>query len=214
MTNAVLASAVAAEIAWDPRIDGETVEVSAGDGVVTLRGWVGSYRQKREARRAAERVRGVTYVDNDLDIRVPHPRTDTELRGDVLMALTLDDLVPDTVTAHVTAAVVRLVGTAGWHHERSEAELVAGNVRGVVGVENDIYLTTPVAYAGDVRAAIVRALERDARVEARTVGVRTLNGTVVLTGSVRSWAARESAVSAAWSAPGVNRVDDRLEISY
>ena len=214
MTNAVLASAVAAEIAWDPRIDGETVEVSAGDGVVTLRGWVGSYRQKREARRAAERVRGVTYVDNDLDIRVPHPRTDTELRGDVLMALTLDDLVPDTVTAHVTDAVVRLTGTAGWHHERGEAELVAGNVSGVVGVENDIYLTTPVAYAGDVRAAIVRALERDARVEARTVGVRTLNGTVVLTGSVRSWAARESAVSAAWSAPGVNRVDDRLEISY
>lgn len=214
MTNAVLASAVAAEIAWDPRIDSAMVEVSAGDGVVTLRGWVGSYRQKREARRAAERVHGVTYVDNDLDIRVPYPRTDTELRGDVLAALALDDLVPDTVNAHVAAAVVRLVGTAGWHYERSEAELVAGNVHGVVGVENDIYLTTPVAYAGDVRAAIVRALERHARIESRAIGVRTINGTVVLTGRVRSWAERESAVSAAWSAPGVNRVDDRLEVSY
>lgn len=130
MTNAALARAVAAEIAWDPRVGGAKVEVSAGGGVVTLRGWVGSYRQKQEARRAAERVHGVTYVDNDLDVRVPHPRSDAGLLGDVLMALVLDDLVPDTVHAQVTGAVVRLTGTAGWQYQRDEAELVAGNVHG------------------------------------------------------------------------------------
>lgn len=68
--------------------------------------------------------------------------------------------------------------------------------------------------AAIVRAAIVRALERDDRIEARNVGARTLNGTAVLTGFVRSWAERDAAVAAARSAPGVNRVDDRVEVTY
>jgi osmotically-inducible protein OsmY len=36
---------------------------------------------------------------------------------------------------------------------------------------------------------------------------------VVLRGTVRSWAERQEAERAAWAAPGVTRVDNRISIS-
>jgi hypothetical protein len=86
-----------------PKIDSAGITVSADDGSVTLRGTVGSFRQRREAKRAAERVYGVTDVHNDLEVRVltEHRREDAELRGDVLQALMLDALVPTTIDATV-----------------------------------------------------------------------------------------------------------------
>jgi osmotically-inducible protein OsmY len=81
MTNETLQRNVTDELVWDPKIDSEAIAVFADDGVVTLRGTVGSFRQKREAQRAAERVRGVTTVNNALDVRVltEHRREDAEL---------------------------------------------------------------------------------------------------------------------------------------
>jgi len=216
MTDEELARSVAAELAWDPRVGADAIDVTAGGGSVTLRGAVGTLRQKREAHRAAQRVHGVTYVQNDLDVRImpESRRPDDELRIDVLRALRLDILVPGTVDAGVTGGVVLLSGTADWQYQRDEAVFVAGNVRGVIGLENDIYLTTPVPYAAEVRAGITRAFERDAKIDAGNVGVATLNGTAVLTGLVRSWAEHDAAVEAAWAAPGVSNVDDRLQVTY
>jgi osmotically-inducible protein OsmY len=56
MTNETLERHVTDELWWDPKIDSEAIAVSVDDGIVTLRGTVGSFRQKREAKRAAERV--------------------------------------------------------------------------------------------------------------------------------------------------------------
>src|SRR4051812_22176363 len=50
---------VAAELVWDPKVDGQAVAVSVTERVVTLRGTVGTFREKREAQKAAERVTGV-----------------------------------------------------------------------------------------------------------------------------------------------------------
>src|SRR3954447_12941774 len=60
------------ELIFEPRVDNEAIAVSTDDGDVTLRGTVGSFREKREAANAAKRVYGVTKVDTDH--RRPHPR--------------------------------------------------------------------------------------------------------------------------------------------
>jgi osmotically-inducible protein OsmY len=207
---------VTEELAWDPKVASDTIAVSAGDGTVTLRGTVGSFRQKREAQKAAERVYGVTAVNNDLDVRIltEYPRENAELRGDVLQALMLDSLVPSTVDATAKDGFVTLTGTTDRQYQRDEAAFIAGNVYGVTGVENDIYLTTPTPYAGDVQESIKKAMKRDAKLDADNISVEILNGTAILTGSVRSWAERETARSAAWAAPGVTEVDDRLTVFY
>jgi osmotically-inducible protein OsmY len=216
MTNEELALAVADELHWDPKIDSEAVAVSADDGTVTLRGTVGSLRQKREARRAAERVYGVTGVDNELDVGIltEHRREDADLRGDVLQALMLDAQVPASIDATVVDGVVTLTGTADWQYQRDEAEFVAANVLGVIGVENAVALAVPTPSPADVEDSIARAFQRDATLDADNVAVASSHGVVTLTGSVRSASEREAAVAAAWAAPGVTDVRDRLTVFY
>jgi osmotically-inducible protein OsmY len=216
MSNDELRTTVEDELYWEPRVDSEAIAVAADDGTVTLRGTVGSFREKRDATSAAKRVYGVKDVDNELQVRLldSDRRDDADLRGAVLQALMLDGLVPGTVDARVDDGIVTLTGAAAYQFERDEAERVAGNLVGVLWVENDIDLTTPPARAGDVRQEIQKALARDAKLDARGLTVETSGGTVTLSGIVSSWAEHDSAIAAAWAAPGVSSVKDELFVDY
>ncbi|MCW2677812.1 MAG: transport-associated protein [Modestobacter sp.] len=216
MNDQELVANVIDELFWDPKIDTESIAVSANAGVVTLRGTVGSFRQKREAKKAAERVRGVVSVDNEIDVELmgEQRREDADLRGDVLQALMLDSLVPTSVDAWVEDGVVTLTGTVDWQYQRDGAESVAGNLLGVVAIENDIYLADTTPSPGDVEKKIKNAFSRNARLDANTLTVATSDGTVTLSGQVRSWDEHDAAVAAAWAAPGVKSLDDLLTIAY
>jgi osmotically-inducible protein OsmY len=206
------------ELVWDPKVDAQAIAVSADDGTITLRGTVGSFRQKLEAKRAAKRVYGVKKVDNQLQVRMldESRKEDDELRGDVLEALMLDSLVPATIDASVDGAFVTLSGTADWQYQRDEAELVASSVPGVFDVTDEIELTSSKPDAGDVKHAIKNAFKRNAKLDADELSVSTTNGngTVTLDGAVGSWSEHDEAVAAAWAAPGVTAVDDRIQVEY
>jgi osmotically-inducible protein OsmY len=216
MTNDELRGSVSDELHWDPKIDNDAIAVSAADGVVTLRGTVGSLRQKREAKKAAERVYGVARVENQLQVRLmdSDERADADLRGDVLQALMLDALVPSTVDARVAEGFVTLTGHTEWRYQREEADTVAANVRGVAEVVNDIIITGPNPRATDVRHAIGKAFKRNAKLDADQLSIETEDGTVTLEGTVRSWAEHDDAVDAAWAAPGVRDVKDHILVAY
>jgi osmotically-inducible protein OsmY len=216
MSDNELQVRVAAEIQSDPRLATASIAVAAEQGVVTLRGTVGTLRQKIEARRAAERVRGVTKVDNDLEVRLlaGKRKDDAELRADVVQALMLDGGVPSTIDARVRDGVVTLTGIADYQYEREEAERVAINIVGVVSLIDEIKIAHPTPDAGDVKRTISESFERNATIDAGRVRVSTSDDTVILEGLVSSWAEHDAAVAAAWSASGVKHVDDRLEITY
>jgi osmotically-inducible protein OsmY len=215
MTDEQLAREVKDELFWDPKTDSGSIAVAAANGVVTLRGTVGSLREKVEAKKAAERVRGVTAVKNHLEVQLltEDRREDADLRGDVLQALMLDTLVPITVDARVDDGFVTLTGVVQWQYQRDEAELVAGKVPGVAEVINDILLEDSTHVADDVDEKIRKAFVRNARLDAERLEVTTSNGTVRLRGKVRSWDEHDTAIAAAWSAPGVRHVDDGLIVT-
>jgi len=216
MSNDELKLSVTDELIWDPKVDNAAIAVTAEEGVVTLRGTVGSLREKHEAKKDAERVYGVKHVNNELDVQILNDerRANADLRGDVLNALTLNTLVPATVDAQVADGFVTLSGTANWQFQRDEAEFVASNVPGVISVTDEVRLTAPGPSAHDVQHSIKKAMERNAKLDAESVSVESENGTVTLRGTVSSWADHDEAVSAAWAAPGVTRVKDHILVAY
>ena len=216
MSNDELQLDVSDELVWDPKIDSGSIAVAADDGVVTLKGTVGSFREKREAKKAAERVQGVKSVDDKLRVRLllnSYARDDADLRGAVLQALMLDSAVPSTIDAKVSNGIVTLTGTAQWRYQLDEAEKVAGNVMGVVGVGDEVNLINPTE-PGDVQKAIEHAFKRNAKLDAKGISVESNNGTITLTGAVSSWAEHDEALDAAWSAPGVTDVEDHIAVEY
>ena len=214
MSDDALRRRVVAELAADPRVDGETFHVAVTGDTVTLSGTVASLRLKRAAVTAVARVRGVGSIVNELRVQLPPAdrRDDEDLHGDVLEALMLDTSVPMSVDARVRDGFVTLTGTTRWHYQREAAESRAANVPGVADIDNAITLTqAPDAYAA--REAITGAIRRNAALDADVLSVETSSGGLVtLFGMVSSWAAHDEAVAAAWSAPGVTQVEDRIRV--
>jgi osmotically-inducible protein OsmY len=203
------------ELAWDPKVDDRAIVAVADHGEVTLRGTVGSFREKREAATAAKRVAGVRALRDRLKVRIldTQRRDDADLRGAVLQALALDSLVPSTIDAKARDGVVTLTGWAPYNFQRDEAKFVAGNVAGVTELHDKIELTIGPTPADDIRYSIEQALERDARLDADALSIETDGGTVTLSGTVRSWAEHDAAVDAAWAGPSVAAVRDLIVVA-
>ena len=214
MTNRELKEQVLNALDWEPSIDAGEIDVAVEENVVTLRGRVGSYAQKLAAERVTLGVYGVKGVANDLEVvLVPvYERTDTDIAQAAVEALKWNAVVPtDRVTVAVSDGWVTLNGTLDWQYQKDAADRTVRNLTGVRAVTNDI-VVKPRVSTTDVQAKIEEAFRRSAEIDARRVSVAAQNGQVTLTGNVRSWGERQEATRAAWAAPGVTQVIDRLAV--
>jgi osmotically-inducible protein OsmY len=214
MTDRDLKQHVQSALDWDPSVDATDIGVSAHEGVVTLRGYVRTFAEKQTAERVALHVFGVQGVANDLDVRLPtsYERTDTEIAQAALTALAWTSGVPaGSVSVTVADGWVTLNGTVPWQYQKDIAGRAVRDLFGVKGVINSI-VVEPRVKPTDVRERIEAAFRRSAEVDARRINVNASDGKVVLSGNVRSFAERQEAERAAWAAPGVTLVEDRLLI--
>jgi osmotically-inducible protein OsmY len=199
---------------WEPSVDATDIGVSVNEGVVTLRGNVAAFTQKVAAERVALRVYGVKAVANELVVQMAglHQRTDTEIAHAAVNALSWHTLVPaDRVTLRVEDACITLVGTVDWQYQKDAAGRAVRDLHGIIAVTNNI-VVHPRMTTIDVRDQIEAAFKRSAAIDARRVNVTAADGNVILSGNVHSWMERQEAERAAWAAPGVRRVDDRLTV--
>jgi osmotically-inducible protein OsmY len=214
MTDKDLKEHVQNALDWEPSVDASDIGVAVDEGVVTLRGNVGSYSEKVKAERVALRVYGTKAVANDLTVHLPtmFERTDTEIAQTALVALKWSTSVPaDRVVITVSDGWLTLSGTVEWQYQKDAAARAIRDLTGVKAVSNNI-VVQPRVKTGDVRDKIEAAFRRSAEVDARRISVTTTDGKVILSGNVRSWAEREAAERAAWAAPGVTQVQDRLAV--
>jgi osmotically-inducible protein OsmY len=141
-----------------------------------------------------------------------YQRTDTDIAHAAVNALRWHTRVPDDrVTITVKDGWIALAGTLDWQYQKDAADRAVRDLTGVKGVTNGIRVQSPVKTL-DVRNHIEAAFKRSAEIDARRINVTAHDGTVILSGNVRSWAERQEAERAAWAAPGVSEVDDRLTV--
>ncbi|HEY2226187.1 MAG TPA: BON domain-containing protein [Xanthobacteraceae bacterium] len=202
------------ELRSDPDIDATDVALAVKDGVVTLTGFVRSFRQKRKAGEDVKRVAGVVGLVNDIEVRLPiiNRRPDPEIARDAVEAIKRD--LPSSwekIRAVVDDGWITLEGEVEWQYQRERAEEAVWGVRGVKGVVNRIEVRPRVPPV-DIKRKIEEALRRAAELDASQIKVETKESEVILRGTVRSWAERDEAERAAWNAPGVSKVDNRIRV--
>jgi len=203
------------ELQWDPDLDATDIAISVKKGVVTLAGFVRSYTDKYEAEAAAKRVAGVVGLANDLEVRLPSvdERPDPEIARDAVSAIKSQlPISSEHIKVVVKSGWVTLEGKVEWQYQKNTAESAVRRIKGVKGVSNLIQLK-PQAEPSEIKRKIQEAFRRNAEIDANRITVEAHGSEVVLKGSVRSWMEREEAERAAWAAPGVTKVEDRIIVA-
>jgi osmotically-inducible protein OsmY len=214
-TTKDIREAVKAELGFDPLVDESNITVKNMNGDVALNGTVPSYPQYQEASAAARRVQGVTSVHNHLMVVLPASdyRDDPMLTTASNNALGLNVTVPSNVEASASDGNIWLTGTVSYGFQRANAEQTIAGLTGVRNIKNDIEIFSD-AEAADATMLVQGALDRYALFsDDSDVSVDASDGTITLTGHVRTWAEHDAAIDAAWMGIGVTGVRDDLVIT-
>jgi len=203
------------ELTWEPSLRDDDIAVGVRDGIVTLGGFVDSWAEKGTAERAAERVKGVKAVANELEVKLPGPfvRTDPEIARAATHALEWNVAVPQNrIQLRVEKGWVTLDGQVEFYYQKEAAEGAVRHLPGVRGVFNAITLAirnTP----RDVKKRIKEAFHRAAELDADRITIEIAGNKASLTGMVRSYAELKDAERAARNAPGITEVESHLAIT-
>jgi len=213
MSELQLRQNVIDELEYEPSVDAAHIGVAVDKGVVTLTGHVASYAEKQAAIAAVRRIKGVRAIAEEIEVRYPLDKktSDEEIARRAIDILGWDTMVPsDSIQVMVHNGWVTLTGSVDWHYQKKHAEEDVRKLSGVRGITNTIKIE-PSVQAENVKRKIEEALKRHAEIEASAIRVTVHDRNKVhLEGKVGSWDERHAVENAAWSAPGVKSVEDRM----
>lgn len=207
--------AVEAKLIASEAVPSHKIDVSTDNGIVTLSGSVDTFHAMLAARDAAESVKGVLAVINNIDVE-PVSRRDFRIRAAVVRALARDPVVESyEIDVSVDNGIVTLSGEVDSYAEKLLAEDVAEDVAGVVDIDNRI-VYDPLGDRTDaeIRTDIANRLRADASIDASLITVSVDDGNVTLAGSAGSAAEKREAQREAWMVLGVQSVDNEIDVQW
>jgi osmotically-inducible protein OsmY len=165
---------------------------------------------------AARRLKGVRAIAEEIEIRFPnHKQTaDDEIAKRACNIIRWSSVVPqDGIQISVRHGIVTLGGQVDWWYQKTAAENAVRKLSGVLDVINNIGIR-PHVQPADVKQKIEDAFKRRAELDSEAIRVAVSDGgKITLQGTVHDWREHNAAVDAAWAAPGVVSVEDRLTLA-
>lgn len=205
------------------------LQAAIEEDVVFLSGAVDSICAKRLIPRIAAEASGGLGIKDELRVQPREARGDQELVAEIKRQLSDDAMFGDyrVVTARERAGeadgrviavdakdgIVQLAGRVESLRHRRLAEVLAWWSPGCADVDNRLYVSPP---EQDSDAAVTDAvrlvLERDPRVDAAHLAIRTIDRIVTLIGILPDEAQKQLTECDAWYVAGVHDVDSRIRV--
>lgn len=225
LSDAVIRDNVEDALLKDPATDLFEIGVSVDDKVVTLTGTVDSYQEKQLVADVAKSVKGVTGLENEVDINYKENRTDYEIKNEIRAALKWNEMIDDgLIRVAVDNGNVDLTGSVSSAAEKTNA-MHASWVAGVTSVDvSDLkvewwlededlrkYKDKSVADV-EIQQAIQDAAIYDPRVNSFDISVDADMAWVTLRGNVDNLQAKTAAERLAENTYGVKGVTNRIKV--
>lgn len=207
----------------------QRLQVALEDDVVYLSGTVDSICAKRLIPRIAAEASGGLGIKDELRLQPLKRRRDEELVAEFKRRLSDDAMFGDyrvvaarerageadgrVIAVHARDGVVQLTGRVESLRHRRLAEVLAWWSAGCSDVDNRLYVSPP---EQDSDAAVTDAvrlvLERDPRVDAAHLAIRTIDRVVMLIGILPDEEQKQMTECNAWYVAGVHDVDSRIRV--
>lgn len=224
-SDAAIEDDLVTALANNPATDAFQVNTAVKNGNVTLSGTVGSWQEKELCREVAESVRGVRDVTNNVKINYDAPRTDEDIKADVVSRLKWDVYVNQQfIKVSVNDDIVTLKGTVASAAEKEWAYDDAW-VNGVNSVNVDDLRVqwwqnsspeneqeTITLRDKEIRAALEQAFILDPKVISYRIHIKVNNGVVTLRGTVTDLQSKHAAERDARRTIGVFGIKNDLAV--
>jgi osmotically-inducible protein OsmY len=209
----------------DPATESYEIATTVENGRVTLSGTVDSYQESQLVKTVAKGVRGVTAIDDEIDVIYKTDRLDPEIQQEIEQAMRWDAYIDSfLVRVSVEDGQVALSGVVGSAAEKRLARNKAW-VAGVKSVDaselsvekwaRDEELRTakyPAKSSTAVQAAVEDAMLYDPRVASFDIQVKATGSAVTLRGTVDSLQAKRAAEQDARNTVGASYVSNRIKV--
>lgn len=202
------------QLKWEPFLNAAQIGVAVKNGIVTLSGQVDAYSKKILAEKTTKKVAGVKAIAEDIQVGISpvYKKTDTEIAEAVVNALKWHTMIPDEkIKVSVEEGNVKLEGDVEWEYQRNQAKTAVENLTGVRFVTN-LVAVKPKITPYELQQKINSSFQRSANIDSARITAEVLGSKITLRGKVRSFAEKEDAENAVWSAPGVVSVENKLLI--
>jgi osmotically-inducible protein OsmY len=222
-TDSEVKQRVMEELKSNSALNPEMIQVAVKEGVVTLNGHVESWDGKFILEKMVKQVKGVKEVENHLAFLKDEPRSDADIKRDIVKRLRYDVWIPaEAIEVKVEDGKVVLRGVVGSAMAKRKAVFHAWGT-GVKEVETKDLVIDPelsetmsrtktINFSPEkIREALINAFSYDPRV-GQAPEVEVKDGVVTLRGPINSLQAKRAAEEDALNTVGVRNVRNVLKV--